>query len=221
MPAVAPILLSAMKVVAFDSNVVGEASLTAYVMPDSSLLLQGKPFFMPAFAESFEATFQLAFRIDRIGKTIAPRFAPRYIGAVAPAMAIKAVGMEPERLNGAFDGNVALYIFNGRAVEYFLQNDLGSAPCSERMQYFAAKVAEGKRFFRLSIGQEIKQTIAIRADELDIETAVIENRRHIGGHQSDVCFAAGNGGFYAVRSLNDFIRDLYAVDLFGIVFHQI
>ncbi len=104
MPAVAPILLSVMKVVAFDSNVAGEASLTAYVMPDSSLLLQGKPFFIPAFAESFEATFQLAFRIDRIGKTIAPRFAPRYIGAVAPAMAIKAVGMEPERLNGAFDG---------------------------------------------------------------------------------------------------------------------
>lgn len=96
-----------MKIVAFQSNSKADEAAAlreAYIMPDSALLQQGKPFFTPRFAERYEAYPQLALRIDRLGKTIAERFASRYIGAVAPALAVRAVEMRPEGLNGAFDG---------------------------------------------------------------------------------------------------------------------
>lgn len=96
-----------MKIVAFHSNSKADGAAVlheAYIMPDSALLQQGKPFFTPRFTERYEAYPQLALRIDRLGKTIAERFASRYIGAVAPALAVRAVEMQPEGLNGAFDG---------------------------------------------------------------------------------------------------------------------
>lgn len=46
--------------------------------PDSTLLRDGKPFFMPDFSEDIEYELSVVVRIDRLGKCIAPRFASRY-----------------------------------------------------------------------------------------------------------------------------------------------
>ena len=52
----------------------------------AAILQGGNPYFVPDFASRFEARIALAVRIGKLGKGIAPRFAPRYVDAVAPAV---------------------------------------------------------------------------------------------------------------------------------------
>ncbi len=80
-----------MKIVAVTSDVtLPYGSPCLRVIADSALLKGGKPFFLPDFAPEFRARASLALRIGRLGKNVAPRFAHRYIDAVAAALHIEA-----------------------------------------------------------------------------------------------------------------------------------
>lgn len=50
--------------------------------PDSALLKDSKPFFIPDFSQQVDYETELVVRINRLGKNIAPRFASRYYDAV-------------------------------------------------------------------------------------------------------------------------------------------
>lgn len=53
-----------------------------FMKPDSALLKDGKPFFIPDFSTRVDYETELVVRICRLGKHIAPRFAHRYYDAV-------------------------------------------------------------------------------------------------------------------------------------------
>lgn len=55
---------------------------TIFLKPDSALLKDGKPFFLPDFSSRIEYEAELVVRICRLGKNIATRFAARYYDAV-------------------------------------------------------------------------------------------------------------------------------------------
>lgn len=61
-----------------------------YFLADSSLTNAGKPFFIPDFAGEFEAIPTIALRINRLGKSIASRFAGRYFCEFATAIHFRA-----------------------------------------------------------------------------------------------------------------------------------
>ncbi len=48
------------------------------LLADSSIVIPGKPLFLPEISGSYNLMLAPAFRIDRLGKNIASRFAPRY-----------------------------------------------------------------------------------------------------------------------------------------------
>lgn len=50
--------------------------------PESALIREGKPFFVPDFAERFDYETEIVVRINRLGKDIAERFAHRYYDEV-------------------------------------------------------------------------------------------------------------------------------------------
>lgn len=50
--------------------------------PDSAILKDGKPFFIPDFSNEVHYETEVVVRICRLGKNIAPRFAHRYYDAV-------------------------------------------------------------------------------------------------------------------------------------------
>ena len=86
-----------------------------YLMADSSLLKDGKPLFLPDFAEEFVAHPALVVRINRLGKNIAKRFASRYYDAVTVGLCVEACGFRNlQKLAGthsvvnAFDGAAIL-----------------------------------------------------------------------------------------------------------------
>ena len=53
-----------------------------FMKPDSALLKDSKPFFIPDFTKQVDYETELVVRICRLGKNIAPRFAHRYYDAV-------------------------------------------------------------------------------------------------------------------------------------------
>jgi fumarylpyruvate hydrolase len=90
-----------------------------FMKPDSALLKDNKPFFIPDFTESITASMHLVIRISRLGKNIAERFAPRYYDAVTIGIDLTAAdtlqkcridGMPWEVSNG-FDGSAVIGSF--------------------------------------------------------------------------------------------------------------
>lgn len=76
-----------MKIIAIDRKIgstMAQAPQVEYI-PDSALLSGDKPFFIPDLPGPWRFRFYPAFRINRLGKSIAARFAPRYYDAVTIA----------------------------------------------------------------------------------------------------------------------------------------
>lgn len=76
------------------------ACQSVYLIGDSSLLFNRRPFFVPDFAESFVASPTVVARVSRLGKDIARKFAPRYYDALTVGMTVKAVGMRGDFADG-------------------------------------------------------------------------------------------------------------------------
>ena len=73
-----------------------------FLKPDTALLRDNKPFFLPDFSERVEYECELVYRIDRIGKNIAERFAHRYYSQVALGIDFTARDLQAEcRRSGA------------------------------------------------------------------------------------------------------------------------
>lgn len=53
-----------------------------FMKPDTALLKDGKPFFLPDFSEDVQYETELVVRVSRLGKNIAERFAHRYYDQV-------------------------------------------------------------------------------------------------------------------------------------------
>lgn len=87
-----------------------------HLLPDTSLLKDGRPFFVPDAAVPCTVGLQLAVRISRLGRSIGTRFAVRYYDAATVAATFTARARFDElRQRGfpwaeakAFEGSVAI-----------------------------------------------------------------------------------------------------------------
>ncbi len=64
----------------------GESPRAIHTIPDTALHKAKVPFFIPDFAPRCTAHLALAVRINRLGRSIHAKFAPRYYDAVTPAI---------------------------------------------------------------------------------------------------------------------------------------
>jgi len=63
-----------------------ETAPQAVCLPDSAIVLPGRPLFIPDYVPEFTLLFYPVIRITRLGKCIAPKFAPRYFTGMAPLL---------------------------------------------------------------------------------------------------------------------------------------
>jgi 2-keto-4-pentenoate hydratase/2-oxohepta-3-ene-1,7-dioic acid hydratase in catechol pathway len=96
-----------MKIFSVYNNYVSDASLTPadepliYTVPDTALLKDDRPFFIPSFASPCTYQASLVLRIGRLGRSISPRFAHRYIDAMTVGVAFTARNLwEKQCANG-------------------------------------------------------------------------------------------------------------------------
>lgn len=87
-----------------------------FLKPDSALLKDGRPFFLPDFSQDMQYEAEIVVRICRLGKHIAPRFAHRYYDAVTVGIDFTArdlqhrfrVAGHPWELSKGFDGSAVV-----------------------------------------------------------------------------------------------------------------
>lgn len=78
-----------------------------YLMPDSALLFNRRPLFVPDFAEHFTWSSTIVARVNRLGKNVPRKFAHRYYDALTVGLAVRAEGMT-DALAEAWDGAAVL-----------------------------------------------------------------------------------------------------------------
>ena len=87
-----------------------------FMKPDSALLKDSKPFFIPDFSKQIDYETELVVRINRLGKNIAERFAHRYYDAVTVGIDFTARDLQklyrekglPWELCKGFDNSAAI-----------------------------------------------------------------------------------------------------------------
>ena len=90
-----------------------------FIKPDSAILNDGKPFFLPDFSHEVHYETEVVVRICRLGKNIAPRFAHRYYDAVTVGIDFTARDLQrkfreagnPWELCKGFDNSAAIGTF--------------------------------------------------------------------------------------------------------------
>lgn len=90
-----------------------------FTKPDSAILKEGKPFFIPDFSNEVHYETELVVRICRLGKNITPRFANRYYDAVTVGIDFTARDLQrkfreagnPWELCKGFDNSAAIGTF--------------------------------------------------------------------------------------------------------------
>lgn len=146
---------------------------TIFMKPDSSLLKDGKPFFIPDFSSEVHYETEIVVKIGRLGKHIAERFACRYYEEITVGIDFTARDLQNQlRTNGlpweiskAFDSSAAI----GSFVPLSEVGDISRIPF--HLEINGQKVQEGNtanmlfhvdkiiayvsRFFTLKIGDLI------------------------------------------------------------------
>lgn len=92
---------------------------TVFCKPDSALLKQNKPFYVPNFMGRIDYELEVVIRINRLGKGIAEKFASRYYAEVGLGIDFTARDMQQQaRQNGqpwdlckGFDNSAAISEF--------------------------------------------------------------------------------------------------------------
>lgn len=146
------------------------AAPVIFMKPESALLKDGKPFFLPDFSDRIEYETEIVIRICRLGKNIAPRFAARYYDAVTVGIDFTARDLQsraraagnPWEISKSFDNSGAIGSFipipeagnigdlgfrldiNGRTVQQGNTADM-IFPVDEIIAY-------ASRFFTLKMG---------------------------------------------------------------------
>lgn len=142
-----------------------------FLKPDSALLKDGKPFFLPDFSDEVHYETELVVRICRLGKHIAPRFAHRYYDAVTVGIDFTARDLQrrfreaghPWELSKAFDNSAAIGNFvslqqvgsNVQNLDFHLDIDGKTVQCGNTADMLFEVdeiIAYVSRFMTLKIG---------------------------------------------------------------------
>jgi 2-keto-4-pentenoate hydratase/2-oxohepta-3-ene-1,7-dioic acid hydratase in catechol pathway len=83
-----------------------------FLKPDSALLKNNKPFFLPDFSENIHYEVEVVIKISKLGKSISAKFAPRYFDEITLGIDITARDIQkrnaaagyPWELSKCFDG---------------------------------------------------------------------------------------------------------------------
>ena len=100
----------------FNNTLLSPKEPVIFMKPDSAILKDGKPFFIPDFTQRLDYETELVVRICRLGKHIAPRFAHRYYDAVTVGIDFTARDLQngfrtqglPWELSKGFDDSAVL-----------------------------------------------------------------------------------------------------------------
>ncbi|MDR2010615.1 MAG: fumarylacetoacetate hydrolase family protein [Bacteroidales bacterium] len=144
-----------------------------FLKPESSLLRNGKDFYLPGFSENIQYEIEVVLRINRLGKHIQAKFAHRYYDAIGLGIDFTARDLQkkckenglPWEISKAFDGSAVISDFipveefrNTENIEFSLyqnENIMQSGNTSDMIFNFSEIIEYISKFMTLKIGDLI------------------------------------------------------------------
>ena len=144
-----------------------------FMKPDSALLRENKPFFIPFFSDEIHYETELLVRINRIGKNISEKFAHRYYDEVGLGIDFTARDLQrklrsegkPWELSKGFDGSAVISNFVPLAqfedvqnINFHLDINEKTVQCGNSADMIFSVnqiIAYVSRFYTLKIGDVI------------------------------------------------------------------
>jgi len=94
-----------------------------FMKPDSALLKNNKPFYLPDFSEDLHYETELIIKINRLGKNIAPQFATRYFAEIGLGVDFTARDLQRRLKANGHPWEVAKAFDNSAVIGGFLPVD--------------------------------------------------------------------------------------------------
>ncbi len=91
-----------------------------FMKPDSALLKNNKPFFIPDFSSEVDYEAELVVKIDRLGKHISRKFAPRYYSSVALGIDFTARDLQRKQREAGNPWEICKSFDNSAAISEFV-----------------------------------------------------------------------------------------------------
>lgn len=144
-----------------------------FMKPDSALLKNNKPFYLPNFSSEVHYELELIVKIDRLGKNIAEKFAHRYYSSIGLGVDFTARDLQrklrplgnPWEICKAFDGSAVVSRFvplaefeNISNLNFFLEideNKVQKGNTADMIFSVDQIIAYASKFFTLKIGDII------------------------------------------------------------------
>jgi len=153
------------------SNISGEDDPVLFLKPDSALLKDNKPFFIPDFSHNIHYELEVVVKINRLGKNIAERFSGRYYDELTVGIDFTARDLQSElkekrlpwEISKGFDNSAALGEFVPKSsltkdvnnLEFELLKNNSSVQkgnTSDMIHSIDEIISYVSRFFTLKIG---------------------------------------------------------------------
>jgi len=149
------------------------AEPVVFLKPDSSLLKNNKPFFLPGFSENIQYEVEVVIKISKLGKGISARYASRYYDELTLGIDITARDIQrrqaeagmPWELSKCFDGAAPLGTFvpvssvsNMRDLDFSLEinnNIVQKSNTNDMIFGFNEIIEYVSQFFTLKTGDLI------------------------------------------------------------------
>lgn len=149
------------------------AEPVVFLMPDTCILNNNKPFFYPDFSNDIHHELELVIKISRLGKNIQEKFAHRYFKEISVGIDFTARDLQqkakekglPWEKAKAFDGAAPIGKFipfenlkNPDSIEFALdinEKRIQNGNSADMLFSFSAIIAHVSRFFTLKIGDLI------------------------------------------------------------------
>jgi len=145
-----------------------------FLKPDSAILKDGKPFYIPDFSKEIHYEAELVIRINRLGKNISERFACRYYEEMTLGIDFTARDIQNKMKNAGLPWDISKGFDNSAVIGKFIGKDkfrknindlnfklLKNSICvqetntSEMTHCVDKIVAYASRFYTLKIGDLI------------------------------------------------------------------
>jgi 2-keto-4-pentenoate hydratase/2-oxohepta-3-ene-1,7-dioic acid hydratase in catechol pathway len=142
-----------------------------FMKPDSALLKDGKPFYIPDFSSDVQYEAEIVIKVSRLGKNIDRRFAHRYYDEVTIGIDMTARDLQQQLRANALSWEVSKAFDNSAVVGDFvslddLDNDVNNLPfhldingiqvqvgnTKDQLYNIDEIIAYASRFFTLKMG---------------------------------------------------------------------
>ncbi|MCR5696633.1 MAG: fumarylacetoacetate hydrolase family protein [Marinilabiliaceae bacterium] len=172
-----------------------------FMKPESALLRNNNPFFVPEWAQQFDFETEIIVRIDRLGRGIQPKFAHRYYSEIGLGIDFTARDLQKKLMAAGQPWEVAKAFDGSAAVSNFISKDL------------FANVQNID--FHLDVNGECRQQGNTRDMLFSIDEIIAHVSKYFMLKQGDVIFTGTPAGVGPVKindRLQGYIEDRLMLD---------